>query len=218
MLPPELAGLCFVDTSSGSDAALAERAAAAVPGGRWMLLGASRPGLIRALAAAGLDVVVVDSSRTALRRTRAALGDDSGALLLAADPRELEIPGGVDAMLVPSAVWHAVLLSPDRRHVLRGMSKELRAGGLLLLELERLPEPPASEEPVPSGFGGVLWRRSASEGFVEVRSGDVSVTFAMFSPEEAIAEARDEGFEHVSPTAAGASVVWASLRTTEGRA
>ena len=160
MLPPSLASVRFVDATLGADTALAARAAATVPDARLMLLGASRPGLTRALVEHGFDLVVLDSSRTALRRTRDELGEERDVLLLAADPRELEIPDGVDAMLVPSAVWRAVLLTEDRRHVLRGMLRELRPGGRLLLELERLrkadPHPEVRREAVRAlrGEGG----------------------------------------------------------------
>ena len=189
-----------------------------------MLLGASRPGLVRALAAAQLDVVVIDSSRTALRRLRDELHDGPTALLLAADPRELEIPGGVDVILVPSALWRAVLLDTDRRHVLRGMSKELRPDGLLLLELERLPAAPASWAAVPSAAAGLEWCRSDGSEAVVVRGGGDEVAFATFSPETAIQEALDEGFSAVATleTRTGATarpdsdLVWATLRTTRG--
>jgi glycosyltransferase involved in cell wall biosynthesis len=153
-----------------------------------MLLGASRPGLTRALVEHGFDLVVLDSSRTALRRARDELGEDSEVLLLAADPRELEIPEGVDAMLVPSAVWRAVLLTEDRRHVLRGMLRELRPWGRLLLELERLPTDPDPGTAV-AGPEGATWLASEIDGTVAVGSGEEHVVFATFSPEEALAEA-----------------------------
>lgn len=224
MLPPELASLCFVDSDLGSDAALAERAHAALPEGRVMLLGAARPGLVRALAGARLDLVVVDSSRTALRRLRDELSGDPTALLLAADPRELEIPGGVDAMLVSSALWRAVLLDTDRRHVLRGMSKELRENGLLLLELERLPRATASWSPLRSTEPGAEWRSTDANASVAVRRGGEDARFATFSPETAIQEALDEGFAAVTalstrtsePADADSDLVWATLRTTRG--
>jgi SAM-dependent methyltransferase len=218
VLPPRLAALSFVDTASGSDTALAERTAGAAPGTRVMLLGASRPGLTRALVAAGLEVVVVDSSRTALRRARDELEGVGDVLLLAADPRELEIPGGVDAVLVPSAPWRAVLLDTDRRHVLRAIAGELRPDGLLLLDLERLPAAPTEWAPLPSGGDGVTWRRDRHAGAVTVRAGDDEVTFAGFAPETAVAEALDEGFDAAGDVeTVSTDVVWARLRTTRGR-
>lgn len=224
MLPPRLAALRFADAALGSDDALAARTAATVPGARVLLFGASRPGLTDALLGAGLDVVVVDSSRTALRRARDTMRDPGRVLLLAADPRELEVPGGVDAVLVPSAVWRAVILSPDRRHVLRGISHELRPGGLLLLDLERVPAPPPAPLPLPGAPEGVLWRGDELGAVVE--DAGLHVTFATFSPEEAVAEALDEGFADPDlrdagtgdPAGSATAVVWARLRTVRGSA
>lgn len=223
VLPPRLAALRFVDPGPGTDDALAARTAATVPGARVLLLGASRPGLVRALRAADLDVVVVDSSRTALRRAQGELGDGT-ALLLAADPRELEIPGGVNAALVTSAVWRAVLLDVDRRHVLRSIEGELRPGGRLLLDLERLPPAPDDWEPL-AADEETEWRREPAHDAIQVRAADDEVLFAAFAPEAAVQEACDEGFERETLTDArtgadadaGTGSVWACLRSTRGR-
>ncbi len=232
MLPPALAALSFVDPELGSDLQLGKRAAGAQPGARVALLGASRPGLTRALAAHGLRVVVLDTSRAALRRAQDELRPGDDVLLLIADPREFEIPGGVDGILVPSAPWRAIVPAADRRRVLRAMARELRPGGSLLLDLERLPPPPASwarlpDAPLPrADSGDSRWRAGPSDDTCVVATpGTTSdVTFATFTPETAIDEALGEGFADASSRDAGTGdtadastqVIWARLRTRRG--
>jgi SAM-dependent methyltransferase len=228
VLPPRLASLTFADDMLGSDPTVAERLALLAPGLRALILGGSRPLLLSALVEHGLDVVALDSSRTALRRTRDALGSDSPVLLLADDPREMTIPGGVDVALLTSATWRAVFLSDDRQHILRSLLGALRPGGRLLVEIEELPDSlPEQPEPIPSASDCSWWRVPADpEGTMRVRAAGDEVLFATFSTAEAIAEIVEAGYGDVvqstpevdSGSDAARAHLWLTARTARGSA
>ncbi len=200
VLPPCLASLNFADPALGSDDVLAARVVSAARGARVLVLGGSRPRLLTALAGGGCDVVVVDSSRTELRRTREVIGATESILLLADDPREPTLPGGADVALVTSAAWRAVVLPTDRRHVLRGIAGVLRPGGRLFVEIERIPQQlPGAPSRMPTANAETMWWRDGTEpdGLFSVRvDGDegVEVTFSAFTLEAALGELSDSGF------------------------
>ncbi len=211
--------MTFVDAALGSDDALAARIASTENrrGTRILVLGGSRPALLTGLAERGFEVIALDSSRTALRRTQATLAEESGdtpITLLADDPREMTIPSGVDLALITSAVWRAVLLPTDRRHVLRSIARSLREGGRLFIEVERLPEILPSE-PTPitvsstassaaSSPDDAMWWHDPRdpEGTLRVQvgthalggTGDDAVLFAAFPLAAALDEIRGSGF------------------------
>lgn len=203
VLPPRLASLNFADDVLGSDPAVAARLARFAPGSRALVLGSSRPLLLSALVEHGLDVVALDSSRTALRRTRDALGTDSPVLLLADDPRDMTVPGGVDVALLTSATWRAVFLSDDRLHILRSLLGALRLGGRLVVEIEELPDSfPEHPTPVPSAEDCTWWRAPADPpGTMRVQAADDEVLFATFSTAEAVTEIVESGYVDVVQSA-----------------
>jgi len=219
--------MTFADAALGSDDALAARIASTenASGTRILVLGGSRPTLLTDLAERGFEVIALDSSRTALRRTQATLAEESGdtpITLLADDPREMTIPGGVDLALITSAVWRAVLLPTDRRHVLRSIARSLREGGRLFIEVERLPEILPSEptpitvsstvsstassaaSSIPSSPDDAMWWHDPRdpEGTLRVQvgthalggTGDDAVLFSAFPLAAALDEIRDSGF------------------------
>ncbi len=204
MLPPELADFAFRRDDAGSDTALAARVRASTGGKRVCLLGAGRIGLLRALTEMGLGVVVVDSARSVLLRVRAELGDEADSYtLLAQDPRELEIPGGVDAVLVTSVVWRAVILPEDRVHVARAIAKNLDQDGVLCMDVERVPEAPIGQPETLREEEGrrITWCRPSREwDLISIRSSplddpelSVPLDLAGASPERCMGELHRAG-------------------------
>ncbi len=203
MLPPVLATAVLVDPLQGSDAALAARVGGGTaPDARVLVLGAGRPGLLSAIAAEGRRVVGIDTSRTVLRRARGALGEATpGIELLISDPRELDVPGAVDAVLVPSLPWRAVVLPRDRIMILSEFASALAGDGRLFLDLEEL-APGAA--PLPAR--GVRWDWidgdlvATCEDAGSASGHDARVTLATFDMANAVDELRAAGFSTIDAT------------------
>lgn len=247
MLPPDLAAFSFTLDPAGSDAALADRtrAACAAPdvsapdapapdapapdAPHVAVFGAQRWGLLRELARAGLRVTAFDASRTALGVVRRALdtaAPDARIALFAADPRDLDLPGGADALLVPSSPWRTILHREGRAAALASFRRALRPGGRLLLDVDRPPLGPGAEAPAErthlrAGPGGQAWwwRRgpvpgSATVGCDAPRAAAPSIDVALLGPDDVLDEVRRAGFVVLSCTdaATGAALGPASHR------
>jgi len=142
MFPPPLAHFSFHDDSAGRCASLAARFSSVTAEYPVLLLGADRTELVRTLARLTDALIVVDPSRASLRAARTACAADDGAdriTYLAADPRDLDVPGGCRAVLIPSLAWRALVSPLEREEMLRCLRRSLEPGGYLCVDLERIP-------------------------------------------------------------------------------
>lgn len=234
VLAPDVAAFTFSLDLEGADPALAARvlAAAAAHGARGVaVVGAHRWGLLAEIARGGLDVTAFDPSRAVLATAKRGLEDLGLAervTLYAGDPRDAEVPGGVDAVLVTSSMWRILLAPESQRAALLSLRRALRGPALLLLDLDRVP-------PLDGGGDGA---GGAGDGTTHLRDGpgrgrwtarrdgtSVRVTceapgvppiplhVSAVQPEDTIVSVRDAGFSVVSAEdAAGGALRPASAR------
>jgi hypothetical protein len=139
---------------------------------------------------------VYDPSRVALGRARDAArvaGVESRVTLFAADPRDVEIPGGADAALVPAFSWRALLFRHAQTQAIQCLARVLPGGGALCVEVDRLPpDPPGGvRADIRRGPGGQgwWWRRDADGEFLTLgcdapRAETIEVALSAISPEE----------------------------------
>ena len=214
MLPPDFAAFGFVLDAAGTDAALATRAAAACRGAgasRITVVGAQRWGLVAEIARAGLDVVAFDASRAVLAQARdgiAGRGVAARVTLFAGDPRDAEIPGGTDAVLVPSAMWRLLLHAEAQANTLESLHRALRGPGLLLFDLDRVPALGSEPAVLRTGPGRQVWRAWRRSGAVRVTCSspgvaEVPLDLSAMQPDEAIEAVRAAGFRVESAADAG---------------
>lgn len=212
MLPPDFAAFGFVLDRTGTDEAVASRAAAAFGRRRRReiaVVGARRWGLLAALVRRRLDVTGIDASRAVLGTARRGL-EESGlggrVTLFAGDPRDIEIPGGTDAALLTSAMWRLLLHEEAQTAALRSLARALRDGGTLLLDLDRVPRlPRTSWRRLRDGPGRQEWDAQRHGDHVRVRCRslavpEIVVDLAATQPEGAAALVRRAGYEDVVVT------------------
>jgi len=217
VLPPDFSAFGFDRGAAGADSALAARTIRACRehGARGVAVGgAQRWALLAALAEAGLDVTAYDPSRAVLasaRRGLATLGLAERVTLFANDPRDVEIPGGADAALVPSPLWRLLLHDEGQRCALRSLRAALRGPALLLLDVDRVPALRAGRVTVlRRGPGRQTWRARRAAGdvpavFVSCASpgvADVEVAMSAAQPEDAARLVAAAGFDVVSSVSA----------------
>jgi SAM-dependent methyltransferase len=165
LLPPDLAAFTFEPGAAASDTALASRVAAEFANGGTdgtvVVSGASRTGLLLALAARGLRVIAFDAVRGVLPQARRAAenaGVSDRVTLFAADPRDFEIPGGADAALLPCAAWRMLTHRSSRSSAIACFRRALRPGGVLLSDADTVPPVPGpGEVPLRTDQGGLRW-------------------------------------------------------------
>lgn len=211
MLPPDLAAFTFTLDPAGGDVALAERAAAALGGtGSIAVAGAQRRRLIVDLVRRGLAVTAFDASRAVLEFARAGLEDERVAdrvTLFATDPRDAEIPGGVDAALVTSAFWRILLHESAQSGALVSLRRALTGPSLLLLDVDRVPAglPAADWAPLREGPGRQRWSARRGGDVVSIRCESpgvptIPLDLSAISPEASLAAVEAAGFRVVSVT------------------
>jgi len=164
VLPPDLADFAFRRDETAI-AALAARAAACRGNGRVLVLGASVPALLTALRARDAPLVVLDSSRAALRRVSSLAAED--VELLADDPREFDAPGGITVALATATAWRSMIHDADRQRVLRSLCEAVGAAGTVVIELERVPEAAQGRS------AALLWNRQGDLVDVRARHSDL---------------------------------------------
>ena len=148
MFPPAWASFSFRGDPAGGDEAVAARVSALATPGNVIVVGAARPGLLVALARHRAHVTCVDPSRgrlAAAKRILTEAGLEERTTLFAADPRDLDVPGGGQLGVVTSLVFRAVANEEGRSQMLTCLAKALAGGGRLCLDVEGLPDPVPDE-------------------------------------------------------------------------
>jgi hypothetical protein len=212
MLPPDFAAFSFHVDADGTDDALVARTVASIGGasigaGRVAVCGAGRWSLLLALARRGARVVAFDPSRLVLRPARDAADHADLAdkiEFFAADPRDVVIPGGVDAALVTSFAWRVLLTREAQAQMLECLHHAVAPGGAVCLDVDRLPQSTTAEterSPLRRGPGGQTWwwRRDPARALVTVecdapRVGPVEVALSDATPEASAALLSAAGF------------------------
>jgi hypothetical protein len=143
-------------------------------------------------------------------------GLEENVTLFAADPRDVHIPGGADAAVVPAFSWR-VLLAPDAQaQALQCLVRALVPGGVLCIEADRLPpEPPrGARRALRDGPGGQKWwwRREEGKPYVVLgcdapRKETIEVVLSGISPEETAAAMRAQGLDVAAPDPAAPRVL-----------
>jgi SAM-dependent methyltransferase len=210
MLPLPFADFAFVHDAAGGDAALAARVVRSAHLGVTIVLGAGRPALLEHLVRSGASVVGVDASRSTLRRARSAL-TDAGVLasvtLFAADARDVEVPGGCDAALIPALLWRALPTSVERQAMLRCLARTVAPDGRVCLDLDRIPGTPPP---------GARWARVARQRIcvrADADGAEVELHVADVSPESALVELEQAGLSVVSAVDATTGAPWSVAGT-----
>jgi hypothetical protein len=220
MLPPDFAAFSFHLDADGSDEALAGRTVASMTdgAGRVAVCGAGRWSLLLALARRGARVVAFDPSRLVLRTARDA-AEHAGLAdrieFFAADPRDVVVPGGVDAALVTSFAWRVLLTREAQEQTVQCLRHAIEPGGALCLDVDRLPPTTTAETDktlLRHGPGGQTWwwRRDPTRALVTVscdapRVGSVEVALSDATPESSASLLRASGFDVEDDAAAGAA-------------
>lgn len=226
MFPWDLARFSFHEDAAGTADAVAARVSTCSRRGPVLVVGAGRPRLLVTLARMGISVIGVDSSRATLTRAREELEREGlleRATLFTADPRDMSVPGGAEAAIVPSLTWRAVVAREGRDQMLACIAKSLCGGGRLCLDLERLPPLPKDGGAVRirKDQGGAVWswRQGPHPAVVEVVRDHPPqppeiLELSAQSPEEAVDEVRAAGFrvETLCDPDTGTALVAASQR------
>jgi SAM-dependent methyltransferase len=215
MLPPDFAAFTFRTDPGGGDEALADRTIAAAGASRIAVMGAGRWSLLLALAKRGARVVAFDPSRLTLRTARdaAEIADLADRVtFFAADPRDVVIPEGVDAALVPSFSWRVLLTREAQEQSVECLHRAIAPGGVLCVDVDRLPPAsPAETERtlLRHGPGGQSWwwRRDPARSIVTVscdapNTGTIEVALSDATPEAAADLLRAAGLDVAPPSAA----------------
>lgn len=203
MLPPDLAAFTFAFDEGGSDSALARRTLADAPPGPLVVAACRRRGLVAALAASR-RVTVVEPARQSLTEMRAGLELTGGAgnvEMYAADLRDLDVPGGAAAVLLPAAAWRVLAHRTSRASMLGSVRRALRPGGRLLVDADRAPAAPRGPAPLRTGPGRQSWTLGPgpADGTVRVTcespgTAARSLDLAADTPESFAAEIAAAGF------------------------